>query len=212
MIPDMCSYVGPQQYQRCLTAVNFYQRHGYEYENVPWAVGGKALNITKPPNLPLDECPHYKGLYVVASAEQSFLENMIDYQSTFTGGRLQGRYVALTPCFRNELDYDSLHRPYFLKTELINWTYTSNDDLHEMLALAEEFFSEWLKVDVVETELASSDPLAASKTFDIVSRRGRIELGSYGVRKYQDVGKWLYGTGCAEPRLTYAITKELEQK
>lgn len=205
---DAAAYVGPEQYNRCLAAVRFYRQRGYEWADVPWAVSGNALLITKPPLLPLNECPHFKRLYIVASAEQGFLHQQLEYRATFPGIGLKGRYVALTPCFRNELDFDALHRPYFLKTELIDWDRTTDRDLHDMVALAEEFFSAYLTVDVVETDL--EDPLAASKTFDIVSRRGRIELGSYGVRHHQDVGEWLYGTGCAEPRLSYAITKERE--
>jgi hypothetical protein len=28
------------------------------------------------------------------------------------------------------------------------------------------------------------------------------ELGSYGIRKYKNLFQWVYGTGCAEPRLS----------
>jgi len=36
-----------------------------------------------------------------------------------------------------------------------------------------------------------------------------IELGSYGIRKHPKVGTWVYGTGCAEPRLSYAIEQDI---
>lgn len=200
--------MGIEQYERCLKAVEFYTENGFTFRDVPWAVSGQALSITKPPRLLLDECPHYKGGYLVASAEQSFLEQQMEHRGHY-GDRDLGRYVAITPCFRNELDFDDLHRPYFLKVELIDWRYTGPKDLHEMIQLAEGFFSSYsLRVDVIETDLDDPLRVAGTRTFDIVTRRGRVELGSYGIRFHNNVGHWLYGTGVAEPRLTYAIEKE----
>jgi hypothetical protein len=206
---NFCTDVGPAQYLRLAQAAEFYGNRGYIYKNVPWAVDGIALNITKPSWIPLDECPHFKGKYVVASAEQSFLQLQMEHKGEH-GDRDLGRYVTMTPCFRSETEYNELHRPYFLKVELIDWRYFGPKDLHEMISLAEEFFSSQTSItlDVVETDL--NDPLRVpgTRTFDIVTRRGRVELGSYGIRFHEHVGHWLYGTGCAEPRLTYAIEKE----
>ena len=205
----MTTNVGLIQYHRVLQAAEFYENRGYKYVDVPWAVSAEALSITKPPRLPMEDCPRIpRAGYIVASAEQSYLHDQIDYMQTLNHtAKLTGRFVTVTPCFRNELDFDDLHRPYFLKCELIDWKHTKTvDDLHDMIALAHEWFSAYLPVDVVETEI--EDPIAVSKTYDIVTRRGRIELGSYGVREHARVGRWLYGTGCAEPRLSYALEHE----
>ena len=205
----MITNVGLVQFHRVLQAAEFYENRGYHWLDVPWAVSAEALAITKPPRLPMEDCPRIpRAGYIVASAEQSFLDIQLEYMlATDQTGRDQGRYVTVTPCFRNELDFDEMHRPYFLKCELIDWKHTKTvDDLHDMIALAHEWFAQYLPVDVVETEL--NDPIAVSKTYDIVTRRGRIELGSYGVREHNKAGRWLYGTGCAEPRLSYALEKE----
>jgi hypothetical protein len=73
-----------------------------------------------------------------------------------------------------------------------------------MIADAIGWFTKFISVDVVENR----EPGAGEPAFDIVSRRGRIEIGSYGIRRDDKVGKWVYGTGCAEPRLSYAIAVE----
>lgn len=205
----MSLHVGPIQYNRLLKAVTFYQERGYGYRDVPWAVKTRAMAVTKPAHLPMDEVPHYKGGYIVASAEQSFIELQQDQIDRLSEGcRDQGRFTTITPCFRNEKLYTDLHRPYFMKVELIDWGHTSSAYLHEMVGLAEKFFSEYLTIDIVENN--EPDPLFNGPAFDIVSRRGRIELGSYGIRKHDSTGPWIYGTGLAEPRLSYALNKERE--
>jgi hypothetical protein len=203
----MTTNVGPAQYSRLLQAIGFYAKHGYVWKDVDWAVRGEALSVTSPKRLALNECPSYKGGYIIASAEQSFIEDQQQrVKQHGLGIRDTNRYVTITPCFRDEEVYDDVHRPYFMKVELIDWGHTSGAYLHEMINLAEEFFSEYLTVDVIENN--EPDPLFNGPAFDIVSRRGRVELGSYGIRKHDSTGPWIYGTGCAEPRLSYAIEQE----
>jgi hypothetical protein len=204
-----------------MDAVKYYQRFGYTYLDVPWAVSKEAVDITRPKES-TGELPHYTvdagtkvqrhggwysnatEIYPVASAEQSFLQLQLTNVRSSLDSRDSGGYVTLTPCFRNEPILDDLHQPYFMKVELIDWTGVSSNDVHDMIQLAYEFFSEYLPVDVVENK----EKDAGAYAFDIVSRRGRIEVGSYGVRQNETVGLWLYGTGCAEPRLSYAIEVE----
>ena len=201
-------FVGPTQYGRVLEAVEYYRKLNYTFVDVPWTVSAEALCITKPPSIPLYGCPSYtsggENQQIVASAEQSFLEQQLEYQRKWSGAHDYGKYVALTPCFRNEPVIDNLHQPYFLKSELINWKNLTERSLHSMIADAYGFFTQFLTVDVVENR----EPGAGELAFDIVSRRGRIELGSYGIRQHEKVGKWVYGTGCAEPRLSYALDTE----
>jgi hypothetical protein len=213
--------IGPAQYSRLLKALQYYQKFGYTYVDVPWAVNKEAIMITKPTWVSEETMPKYsvhydvpytRGeklpptvLYPVASAEQSFLQLQMDRLAS-GDDRDTNAYVTITPCFRNEPRLDDLHQPYFMKVELIDWLIGHEDqDLHEMIQLAVEHFSEYITVDVIENK----EPNAGKWAFDIVSRRGRIELGSYGIRQADEVGTWIYGTGLAEPRLTYALELEL---
>lgn len=213
--------VGPKEYKRLLEAVAFYEKLGYRYDEAPWAVSEQAMNITRPSqyrNLPTmsyrvnyhgyDQKKGYESdgvvLCPVASAEQSFLHDQLTNEY-----RIVGRYVTLTPCFRNEEIIDVLHRPYFMKVELINWTETSTEvGMYKMIHDAEAFFRKEckLKVDVIPN--LDPDPISVTRGFDIVTRQGRVELGSYGIREHESVGRWVYGTGCAEPRLTRAMEIE----
>lgn len=186
-------------------AAEFYRKRGYVYmQDAPWHVGRDAYYATKPadavdvvleafrgdsPNdLPFDRP------YMVASGEQSFIQMMLDGQSI-------KRAVCITPCFRWEPRVDMLHRRYFMKAELINAHDVDVGHLmhmvHEACAFFEQFFPQ---VRVVDTGVG----------FDIVEKESRMELGSYGIRRMTIGGKplqWVYGTGCAEPRLSTVIER-----
>jgi len=173
-------------YQKIADAIKFYQ--GYQYIDVPWVVSLDTMYITCPP-----ECTIFPFLdkYLVASAEQSFLQLIKDKKLK------NGKYLAATPCFRDDL-VDAIHHKYFMKVELINIG-GGHKQLDEILQDSVKFFQQYLPVQIVET---STKPNSLS--FDINSFTG-IELGSYGLREHPDTGPWVYGTGVAEPRLTYAI-------
>ena len=51
-----------------------------------------------------------------------------------------------------------------------------------------------MRVDIVKTE----------EGYDL--EVGGIEIGSYGIRKC-DYLEWIYGTACAEPRMSVVILK-----
>jgi seryl-tRNA synthetase len=112
------NHVGLDQYIRVFEAARYYCDRGYLFLTVPWAVSAEALCITKPETVSLSSCPHYPAggeeLYVVASAEQSFLHQQLKYIRKWNSPDIE-RYVAVTPCFRNEPVLDDLHQPYFLK-------------------------------------------------------------------------------------------------
>lgn len=63
-----------------------------------------------------------------------------------------------------------------------------------------------LWVDVIKNN--DPDPISVSQAYDIVTDLQKIELGSYGIRQHPSVGRWVYGTGLAEPRYSYAIEVE----
>ncbi len=194
-------------YRHLADAVDFYKTRGYVYiEDVPWTVQDGAYYATKPSQLlgrdipdihihasQASRLPIQMG-HPVASGEQSFLQMMID-------GQPIKRAVCVTPCYRHEPRVDTLHRPYFMKVELINAHDVDLGHLIHMVHDACAFFEQFFAVRVVETQ----------DGFDIVEKSTRFELGSYGIRTVDYPGdsarkfRWIYGTGCAEPRLSIAI-------
>jgi hypothetical protein len=68
-----------------------------------------------------------------------------------------------------------------------------------MIADAYEFHNKYVEVDIIETE---------PNTYDLVDKELRIELGSYGIRKVDDL-QFVYGTGVALPRLDTVIEKTM---
>lgn len=170
-------------YERIACAVSYYERLGYVLTEVPWIVGARAYEVTKPP------CAVgfvTLGGYLVASAEQGFIQLLQD-------GTELGKCVAVTPCFRHET-YDDLHLPYFMKVELIRTGDISDSALMSMICEAEAFFNAVTVTRIIRT----------ADGYDIVDAVTGIELGSYGRRQAGELS-WLYGTGLAEPRLTRAI-------
>lgn len=169
-------------------AVRFYNKVGFKYIDVPWVVDDSISNITKPPharNFP------FKDKVLVASGEQSFLQLIKDKALP------NGAYMCVTPCFRDEQVLSETHKQYFMKVELIQTDDVSKERLLHIIDLCHYFFNDYL--DCKDVELPDG-------TFDIESSTG-IELGSYGIRSYPGIGPWIYATGCAEPRLSYAIQK-----
>lgn len=196
-------------YSHIARAVEFYTDRGYVYlDDAPWYVGRESYCATKPPGAAdisiSAESPtllnHIGNL--VASGEQSFLQMMID-------GQPIKRAICVTPCFRAEPRFDTLHRPYFVKAELINAQDVDEGHLVHMLHDACAFFEQFFPVRIVKT--GRSD--LGEPSYDIVEKGSRFELGSYGIRRQIHGGKkmdWIYGTACAEPRLSTAIQKALK--
>jgi hypothetical protein len=206
--PLMC---GAEEYRHLIDAIRYYEKAGgYKYVDAPWAVSKEAMDITRPAWAGPVTMSYLAGgveLCPVASAEQSFLQMQMDADKT-----IRGKYVAMTPCFRNEPTVDALHQPYFMKVELIQWVepdqyFRVRADLDNMLGLASDFFENHIDIDIVTN--TDPDPIGLYESArDIVSLRTRVELGSYGIRSHPAVGMWIYGTGCAEPRFTHVIGLE----
>jgi hypothetical protein len=194
-------------YENIARALQFYGERGYVYmDDAPWIVGQAAYFATKPPSatdVVIDTDPTGKsallGGYPVASGEQSFIQMMLD-------GQPLKRAICVTPCFRAEPRTDMLHRPYFIKAELINAQDVDEGHLVQMVHDACCFYEQFFPVRVVRTSPAGEVP----QSFDIVEKGTRFELGSYGIREVRIDGRlidWIYGTACAEPRLSTAIAK-----
>ena len=167
----------------------FYASKGFHVIEAPWTVSPYADDITRPELATPFELKH-NGKRLVASGEQSFV------YLNLKGFLPDGMYQSITPCFRNE-SFDALHTKYFLKNELFVIGDTSHDKLMSVLDNAMEFFRSFglhVHIELYEEPTPSYDIMC-----------GGVELGSYGIRTRNHM-KWIYGTGCAEPRLSTILT------
>lgn len=165
----------------------YYEKHGFVRIEAPWTVSEYVDDITRPKDRIHFQFKHNDKCFV-ASGEQSFLYL---YLKNFLP---KGSYQCTTPCMRFE-PFDGLHTKYFMKTELIKTDVVNDEELKKMVIIAKDFYETYLgkkNVEVVKTE----------QGYDL--RYKNIELGSYGIRKCSFL-KWIYGTGCAEPRLSTLI-------
>lgn len=174
-------------YGKLFHALEFYKGKGFTYQDVPWSVTPIVSAITRPEQT---EDFYLSDTVLVASAEQSFLQLMSDNRLT------QGCYCAMTPCFRDET-VDELHGQYFMKVELIDTLHISELRLFAIMFAAHEFFTHYLPCHTEKT---------GDFSYDIVANGTDIELGSYGIRSHGKLD-WIYATGCAEPRLSYALNQ-----
>jgi hypothetical protein len=172
-----------------IEAVNHYTTLGYKVIDVPQCVDFDVSQHTKPEGVP--ELFHRGMKVYVASAEQSFLQ-------LHKEGKLpDGKYVAMTPCYRHEALLDDTHFSMFLKVELISVGEKCSCDLRRD-ASAFFLYKGVFSVAVKTTEEEDS--------WDLESSCG-VELGSYGVRYTLDGTPYTYGTGVAEPRFSAVMNK-----
>lgn len=181
-------------YSKFADAIATYKDLGYEEIEVPWSVSRDAIDLTIPNGKEPDKLND--GTCLVSSAEQSFLEVLMRRP-------IYGKFQATTPCFRQEPVYDELHKPYFMKTELFINNIYHGGRYHSPLSVAEDAAIAMLIFLGYKPEIYRTGP----DTWDIISRKG-IELGSYGFGYDKSLGLWIYGTGLAEPRMSYAITQD----
>lgn len=175
-------------YQNIQDSINFYEKHKFQRIESPWTVSKYVDDLTKPKEKISFQLKH-NNKCLVASGEQSFLYLYLK------GFLPKGKFQTTTPCFRYE-EFDDLHSKYFIKNELIQTEDVSEDSLTDIINVALTFYQKYFKqtLKIVPTEIG----------FDIQIHND--ELGSYGIREV-DFLKWIYGTGCAEPRLSTLINK-----
>lgn len=173
-------------------AVEFFRSSGYSYIEVPWAVPLEVAQIT----LPSDRVPFLtQDGVLVGSAEQSLMQLALEESLP------SGKYVAVSPCFRDEVE-DEVHHRHFMKVELMV--------VHEF-PLSEHGFqvSEFEVLSVARKFMhgeARKDPVILQTPEGLDLELGGLEVGSYGYRKKGKVS-WTYGTGLAEPRFSQALAK-----
>lgn len=179
---------------RVLDAINYYTELGYKLVDVPQCVSFEVSQHTKPEGVP--ELFH-RGMDVyVASAEQSFIQMQRD------GNLPNGKYMAVTPCYRQEGCLDDTHYSMFLKLELI-------------------VVGEKQSYNVMYDALGFLKPLTPHETYFMVTDEGEdtydimcddVELGSYGVRYMLDGAPYTYGTGLAEPRMSAVVITTTQEE
>lgn len=181
-------------------AQRYYQSIGYNYMEVPWIISKEANYITKliSPNKDARDYETFAG-QLVASGEQSFIQLMLDEKMPI------GKFFCVTPCFRDEITQNEITKEYFIKLELIHYMNFEDCDLIIMTDDVKKFFYKYFHYDNISV-------LTTDMGYDIESlnkNNQKIELGSYGVRSYKK-HKWIYGTGLAEPRFSYARINQRE--
>ncbi len=172
-------------YQIISDSINYYKESGFERIESPWTVSEYIDNITKPKDIISFQLKH-NDKCLVASGEQSFLYL---YLKDFLP---KGQFQTTTPCFRFE-SFDYSHTKYFIKNELIKTDVVNDNELDKIVELCFNFFKKYIpKIEIIKTDIG----------FDIEFNGN--ELGSYGMRENEYL-RWIYATGCAEPRLSRII-------
>jgi seryl-tRNA synthetase len=190
-------------YQNLADSVEFYKERGYTSIEVPWTVTEYVDDITKPADRVHYQLMHNKKC-LVASGEQGFLYLYLkDYLP-------KGKFQTITPCFRDE-PYDLFHEKCFMKNELIITDEVNEENLKKIIADARDFFCGTIGCPPENVKVVEQHDTAGHLSYDlnftqyICSSNGfdtrEVELGSYGIRKTEFL-TWIYGTGCAEPRLS----------
>lgn len=181
----------PINFAHLLKSQEFFSKKGFLNVDVPWFVPKAIADITRP--IEAGEFKIEKNQEVlIASGEQGLL---------FLSERGQigpGLYQTTTPCFRDEAESNK-NRIFFYKNELMIAHPEKLDpalNLEFLIDQAYLFFQKILKtkrdLEVVQTK----------EGFDIEFKG--LELGSYGKRQCEFMS-WIYGTGCAEPRLSLGL-------
>lgn len=187
-------------YHRLVGAQSWWVAAGYRYIDVPYWVSERAIRMTLPKFLDHqhDIFPvSNTGRHLVGSAEQSFCQMMLD------GDLEPGRYCAITPCFRDEVE-DDLHQKHFMKLEILD-TSGATYALDRILSSAFEIMTAMSGFQSKNLKL-----IEYQGGYDI--NLGGVEIGSYGFREAEGFG-WAMGTGLAEPRFSVALQRliHLEQ-
>lgn len=177
---------------------------GRTYIEVPWLVSDEALMITHPKDKAVAT---QLGFYtnIVGSAEQSFIQMMIDDKLN------AGQYITASPCFRNDPE-DKLHQRHFFKIELINVLPAEPGSGRRHSTESEVQFMALRALDGLYevTHYSEHDRFGIVRTHEglDITLNG-IEVGSYGYRTAVLGGcprHWIYGTAIAEPR--YSIARD----
>lgn len=206
-------------------ARDYYVALGFKKVSVPWIVSKAAVEPYA------SVSPQAFGGYLIGSAEQGFLQLILD------GNLGRGGSVSVSPCFRNDVE-DETHFKYFQKVELFNLigfdllaisVERKMLEIEEVMNDAYKFFDKKLNEALGSTYTTLVDGYKEYCSLDIVfdghesadiiltclepGRYTNWELGSYSYREFSftdssgqlRVAHYVCGTGLAEPRFSQAI-------
>lgn len=180
-------------YNNLYKSIEYFEEKGFERIEVPWIVPEAIDSITRD----LNKNPYItSGGNLIASGEQGFLYLMLK------GNLPKGKYCTITPCFRDDR-YDFLHCPYFMKSELIivdPEVKKYKSILSQLVSECINFFSSFFPLEKIRQINTKKDSI----DIEIIKDGIWYEVGSYGFRVHKHL-RWIYGTACAEPRLTRLI-------
>ena len=168
-------------------SIVFYEDNNFKRIELPWTVSEMVDGITRPSDKIPFQLKH-NDKCLVASGEQSFLYL---YLKNFLP---LGQFQGTTPCFRNE-SFDFLHTKYFIKNELIKTDIVNEFELLNIVEIALKFYGKFFNKELLTV-------VKTKEGYDIEIKNK--ELGSYGIRECEFL-RWIYGTGCAEPRTSNLI-------
>lgn len=172
-------------------AIEHFEEYGYQLIEVPWKVSKKALKITCPVNQKVNT----SGF--VASGEQSFLELILQ------GVLPNGKYQCLTPCYRPNDKFDKWHFTQFYKLELIEYFGESTSwdvaDIFSTMRCVSNFIKNFTEIEPLFVSV-EDEPRICETIMPTDIMLNEIEYGSYGLRRHDGIGCWLYATGLALPR------------
>lgn len=182
-----------------VNTIQFWERDGFRYVEVPWLVSKEAIEHT----FKGQANPIFQGRYPVGSGEQSFLQMQME-------GKLEpGKYITMTPCFREETHLSDITQPHFMKVELyVTLDITHNSAPHHKIAwfLARDAIYQMEKLIQFTKCEKNFEVLKTDEGYDAMFNG--VEVGSYGIREHNG-HQWLYGTGLAEPRFSTLVRKAM---
>ena len=172
--------------------------HLYEEIELPWVIPERFTTATRPADRVELTLPHGN---LIASGEQSFLMLMSERALPTASG-----YIGWSPCFRAEPVLDELHQLTFTKAELfipVPSYQVGLDELPELLTRQRSLFQ---RLSVTLGERSPHLTLERLSEDQIDWLLNGIEIGSYGVRAFEDFW-YLYGTALALPRFRQALRR-----
>ena len=170
-------------YHMLSQALHEYEQRGYTLLDASWTTSEDAIYATLPDNcvpIYVNPWPSERNC-LVGSAEQSLIEMQLP----------EGRYCAVTPCFRDEHTLNDLTQSYFMKIELFART-TNPYEANRLIRDAEKVMGMFTVKPILREQVYSGIDLLIDG----------IEVGSYGIRWHKEYGSWVYGTGLALPRFS----------
>ena len=169
-------------------AALLYEARGWKWLDAEWAVKDDACRMTLPSGMEATKVTWQNAdtMSLVGSAEQSFIDLML------RNSICSGKWQAITPCFRNESYTEPARRNVFIKLELFLCDMQS-EKLQGVISDAAEVM--YVITGIMPNRVINEDG------YDL--EINGIEVGSYGCRKVNG-RPYIFGTGCAEPRMTFA--------